>query len=486
MSKSKFIDGVQCEKLLWHRVKDRAAIPPPSADTVAVFEQGRAVGELAKGLFPGGVGIPWTYDIERAIEQSTKAIEARKTIFEAWIVSEFACAKVDVLRPADDGAWDLIEVKSTTEVKKEHYDDVAFQIHACQDSGIKIRKCYLMHINKTYERDGKIDPAKLFTTKEITAEAVERVPDVREEFQRMRKVLELDQSPQVAIGQHCRSPYICQMKEKCWDFLPKQNVFQLHYDRGFKTALGLMERNILDIGDVPGDTKLTEFQKIQVNAAKSGKPILNLDNIRTFFGRLKYPLYFLDFETVAPAIPVYNHTRPYQQVPFQYSLHVLDKPDAKARHTSWLADGTDDPREEILRRLKQELGDYGTIVAYNAPFELRALAESVETYSAYQSWFKKIETRFVDLLEPFKNAWYYHPDQNGSASQKAVLPALTGRSYKGMEIAEGGMASREYYRVTFTAVPPEERARVRAALETYCCTDTQGMVDIIQTLEQII
>jgi hypothetical protein len=158
----------------------------------------------------------------------------------------------------------------------------------------------------------------------------------------------------------------------------------------------------------------------------------------------------------------------------------------KPKHESFLADGAKDPRPEILKRLKNSLGQKGSILAYNASFEKDKLKKATEVYDEYAGWYSKIENRFVDLLVPFKAFSYYHPEQHGSASIKAVLPALTGKSYAGLEIKEGGTASLEYLRVTFGKVTEKERQKVRKQLEEYCAMDTEGMIDIVQELQRLL
>jgi len=256
-----------------------------------------------------------------------------------------------------------------------------------------------------------------------------------------------------------------------------------HYFKKEK-AFELIHSGILDILKLPKSVKLSDQQGIQVTAIRSGKTHIERLGIKSFLSQLNYPIYYLDFETMGTAIPLFDDVRPYQQVPFQFSLHIIQKPGYKPRHESFLAEGRIDPRPEILKRLKRVLGDHGSIVAYNASFETGKLRASCEVYKEYSSWFEKIEERIVDLLSPFKSFYYYHPKQMGSASIKSVLPALTGKGYEGMDIAEGGTASNEFLRVTFGEVIAEkERSTVRKNLEEYCKLDTLAMVEIVNKLQ---
>ena len=367
LSKSKFVAGLQCPKLLWTYYNDKNAIPEPDQGTQAIFDQGHLVGELATSLFPNGIKIGWGTEFDKVISASTNALAERRPLFEAGFRNGLAYARADVLNPLSSGEWDLIEVKSGTNVEDVHLQDVAFQKYVYEGAGVPIRCCYLMHIDNSYVRRGEVDAEKLFTKEDITKQVSSILPDIPEQVSKMRKIIGSKTYPKVKLSGNCDSPYPCPLNESCWSFLPERNVFSLY--RGGARKLELLENGILKLADIPADFPLTENQQIQVECEKSGQPHIDKEAIAEFLNCLKYPLYFLDFETFMTAIPAYDLVRPYQQVPFQYSLCLFDSPDAEIEHLGFLADGTKDPRPEILSRLKSELGKTGNIVAYNASFE---------------------------------------------------------------------------------------------------------------------
>lgn len=225
----------------------------------------------------------------------------------------------------------------------------------------------------------------------------------------------------------------------------------------------LLKRNILRILEIPDDYPLSPKQKIQKAAVMSGQPHVKRVQIEAFLKNLKHPLHFLDFETFSTAIPLCDGVRPYEQIPFQFSLHVGNEACEKPEHRKYLADGRNDPRPEFMRRLRLAIEPAGSILVFNASFEKTRLKECAELLPEYASWVKKVNARVVDLLNPFKAFNFYHPNQCGSASMKVVLPALTGKDYGDLEIQEGNEASREFVRVTFGNVGEAERKRVRLA-----------------------
>lgn len=482
LSKTKYLDGVKCPKLLWYEYNKTEAVPKPDAVTQAIFDQGTRVGEIAQKLYPNGIKIEREQMPEKTHAKSLEAIKLRQPLFESGLIYGRAYALPDILVPAEGGAWDLIEVKSGAEVKEEHCMDVAFQKYVYSGAGLNIQRCYLMHINTEYVRKGEIEPKKLLTKEEITEEIKPYLSGIKSSIDELLNIIS-DKEPKVKIGPQCSKPYVCPLKEHCWGFLPEGDIFQL---RGKKERLyELLDQGILKVADIPMEDWLSEKQLIQVNSHRTGKAHVDREGINDFLAGLKYPLYFLDFETLSAAIPAYDLTHPFEAIPFQFSLHIISKEGTKPVHHGYLAPGDVDPRPEVLARLKKLLGEAGTIVAYSMSFELTCLKDAAEAYPEYRSWFEKLQKRFVDLLALFRSFYYYHPAQEGSASIKNVLPAMTERSYEGMEIADGGTASLEYERVTFGSnIEEKDRQRVRQALKEYCKLDTQAMIDVYEALKK--
>ena len=513
ISKSKYLNGLQCHKLLWFQYNAKDQIPAFDAQTQAIFDQGHLVGELAKKLYSGGIEIAAaannfgkilelskdaTFSDEDLRERhpersetrflgrtkSKGALSQRKPLFEAAFKSGNAYARADILNPVGKNDWEIIEVKSSTEVKEVNLHDLALQRYAYEGAGLSITKCFILHINNEYVRKGEVEPKKLFTKSDVTREVEALMKTVRPNLDTMVDVIRQKHKPDIEIGPHCSDPYGCPLQELCWKFLPEHNPLTLYYFKKEK-AFELIHDGHLDIRKLPPSVSLGDKQQIQIDALCSGKSHIDKKGLRDFLEGLKYPLYYLDFETFGTAIPLFDDVKPYEQIPFQFSLHIVEADGRKPKHESFLADGASDPRPEILKRLKKLLGSEGSIVAYNAPFEKDKLSKASGIFKEYAKWYQSIEPRFVDLLSPFKSFYYYHPDQCGSASIKAVLPALTGKSYEGLEIAEGGTASLEYLRVTFGDVGEKERQKVRRELETYCALDTEGMVLIVDEMERL-
>ena len=210
----------------------------------------------------------------------------------------------------------------------------------------------------------------------------------------------------------------------------------------------------------------------------SNKPHINAKEIKKFIKTLKYPLYFLDFETINPAIPLFDGTRPFQNIPFQLSLHIVKKASAKLEHIEFLADNAEDPRKGIVNTLKS-IGKTGTVLAFNMSFE-KGIIEDLQEAFPKEKWLHEIIDKLNDLIIPFQKFWYYDPKQQGSNSIKAVLPALTGKSYEHLEVRKGDEAARKFIKMTYKEKKTDEK--LRKALLKYCEQDTQGMIEILKIL----
>lgn len=485
LSKSTFLMGRQCSKLLWFRYNAKDQIPAPDEAQQAIFDQGTEVGELAQQLFPGGIVVAsGIVNPSEVIAATQKVIQSRRPLYEAAFAFRGGYARADILVPVSGNAWDLVEVKSTTQLKDEvHLPDLAFQAYVLTGAGIKLRKCFLAHINNEFVRHGPVDPQKFFALADVTRPVSAMSRDIEDQIDVMQRVIGAKSHPEIQIGPHCDSPYTCALHDHCWSFLPEASVFTLY--RGGAKCFSLLQRGIETLADIPADVTLTDNQAIQRAVALAGKPHVDRPALAAFLGQLEYPVSFLDFETFGTAIPLFDDASPYQQIPFQFSLHIRRSANAKPEHRSFLAEGTADPRPEFMRQLRAVLPDTGSVVTYNASFETGRLKECCELLPEFKPWLRKVTPRVVDLLLPFRGFRYHHPDQNGSNSMKAVLPALTGKGYESLAIQEGGMASREFLRVTYGQATDAECRRVGEALLEYCGLDTLGMLQIVDQLKRL-
>jgi hypothetical protein len=472
LSKSKYLAGLQCPRLLWFHFNEPDVIPDYDDQTQAIFDQGHRVGEVAKECYPDGLEIEWG-DFMETIRKTKDYLSWRLPIFEASFLHDDEYCRVDILVPNGDG-WNIIEVKSSTRVKDVHVQDVAFQTYVLRGEGLDIKKTYVSHIDRDYVKDGEIEPKGLLAKRDITDEVEDELDDVPEKVASMWRTIGKEAPPEPDVGPQGSTPYDCALEDECCCSLPEYNVTELYYigDRAYE----LTDEGIYTIANVPDEFRLTEKQERQREAVEEAEPVVLKHKITSFLDKLDYPLYCLDFESYRRAIPLVDGTRPYQQIPFQFSLHVMER-DGSVEHHEFIGD-SEDPRGDLAEAL-HVIGDEGSLVAYNASFERRVL-ESLADETG-DEWLRGLCDRFIDVHVPFKNFWYYHPDQRGSTSLKTVLPLLSGEDYEAMDIADGDAAARTY----IGAVLAGELDAVREPLLEYCKQDTYALVVIVEKLREL-
>ena len=481
LSKSRYTAGLQCHRQLWWRVNEPDA-PELSADsaTQSVFDQGTEVGQVARERVPGGVLIDLPHEaLAERVEATRQALESQTpAIYEASFFADETFAAVDILERIP-GGWALIEVKSTTRIKAEHIPDVAVQLHVLRKSGLPVPRAELMHLNRACTFPRLND---LFTRDDVTAEVEALLPHVPAEIGRQLGMLR-GLLPSVPIGPHCDSPYECPFKGRCWPPLPEHHISTLYYV-GIR-RWELEAQGIRTIQDLPDDFELHPAAARQRRSIRAGALVVD-PGLAEALAALEGPLAVLDFESVAPAIPVWNGCHPYDPVPAQFSCHVQDGGGQwKSEH--WIAEGSGDPRPELVRRVARACEGARTILAYHADYERYCLYLISEALPELKETIESILARLVDAL-PLVRDYVYDPGFGGSFGLKSVLPALVPElGYGGMEIADGMVASRELRRLLLGAdgVPDAERARVREALRRYCELDTLGVVKLLARLEML-
>jgi len=346
------VRGLQCHKSLYLYKYHPELIDELSEEKESLFSSGKDVGLLAQQLFPGGVEIPYeglshSEQLDRTYEEIQKG---RRTIYEATFSHDGVFVKVDILHKGQKG-WEIYEVKSSTSVKDVHFSDAAIQYYVLTGAGLPVSKVYLTHINNEYVRKGDIDPQGLFLSEDITEAVIEKQPFVLDELTKVRAMLR-ERQPEIDIGPYCDDPYECDFKGHCWSHLPSPSVFD-YADRGKPDAFELYQQGIVRMEDVPPQI-LGWRQQMQLNGVLHHKNHTDVEVVQAFTESLWYPLCFLDFETTALIpIPMYDGTRPYQQVPFQYSLHIIEKPGGEVLHHEYLSNGNTNPQKKIFRQSAQ-------------------------------------------------------------------------------------------------------------------------------------
>jgi len=485
LSKSRYLAGLQCHKQLWWRVHEPEALElSPTPGLQNLFEQGRDVGERARGHVPGGelIGLPF-FQYDDKVAATREALNHEPpAIYEAWFLADDTYVGVDILERTPRGHT-VIEVKASNSRKPEHLPDAAVQVHVLRGAGLQVERAEVMHLNPECRHP---DLSNLFVREDVTALVEGALIGVPDELAAQRRMLE-GPLPDVPIGEHCTRPYDCPFLERCWPKLPDHHVSKL-YRIERKRALELEADGYETIYDLPSDLELSVIHARQVRAVQTGRMVVE-PTLAKALAQFASPLAFLDFETVSLAIPRWPGCRPWQQVPVQFSAHVEERGRRGGLvHHEWIAEGPGDPRPALAEALVEACAGARKVVAYHASFERECLKQLREAVPRFAKELERIEKRLVDLL-PVIRRHVYHPDFGGGFSIKKTLPALVpGLSYADLRVQDGEVATVELQRLMLEGdrTPPAERAALREALLRYCERDTWAMVKLLEQLRSLV
>ena len=482
LSKTDYLLGLQCPLALWFKYHRKDLKPPITPEQQALFDAGYEVNAWAKKYFGTGFEVNAPYwELEQALQQTKEAISnGEKLIFEATAQApDGTYSRVDILRQHPNGEWDLIEVKGSTEVKDYQLDDIGFQYYVFHNAGYKIKDCYLMVVNNEYVRDGDIDPKQLLRFNLVSDEAFSKYSNVEYMSAQLMYMLEQKRPPQAGIGAICKTPFECGYIPECWKNVPEYSIFNV-FDKNKSEEL--YRQFGADLKKLPEDHYPDNKKVTDILCYLNDQEHIDKTAIKDFLSTLEYPLYFLDYETVNNAVPLFDGTRPFQQIPFQFSLHIQKEPDGELEHIEFLHHKKSDPRPDFAKALVDACGDKGSVVVYNQAFESRVNKELAENQIIYSEAIHNISKRMVDLLVPFRNRHIYHPKQKGSASIKYTLPAFTDMSYADMDVANGSEASNGYLRYVKGQLSADEENALFNGLSKYCEQDTLAMVKLLEVL----
>jgi len=485
LSKSRFVSGCQCPKRLYWQVHEPELAAEPNASDYAIMAQGREVGLLARQLCPGGVEVDGAGGLGQAIRATQELVANREVpaIFEGTFENGGTLVRVDVLQRRRDGRWRLIEVKSSTDLKEDafHLEDVGIQYRVLSRGGMDVASACLAHINRDYVfQGGNIDVRQFFKVKNLTRRVEKLQHDLTFRLRAFFSVLNQPKAPDFPPGPHCTNPVTCEFYDRCNPPRPSDHVGYIPRIQA-SAVEELEEMGVASIRNIPDDFALIEIQRRAATSVQTSTPWF-APELATELGRLKHPLSFMDFESANPAIPRFPGMHPYDQLPFQWSVHVLSEPGAEVEHHEFLATNTNDPRREFITSLCAALGKSGSIVVYYQPFEEQRLADLAAWLPEFSGRIRKIQRRLWDLLPVIRNH-VYHPAFAGSYSLKSVLPALVPEmTYEGMAVADGQQAGVEWESLVRGGWSEAERQQKRKALLDYCGQDTLALVTLLEHL----
>jgi len=487
LSKSQYIRGLQCHKSLWLYKNRQDLRNVPDSQTELSFNTDYDVGELAKKLFQNGIEIEFDSKIFNGMIKKTKELISNGTevIYEASFSEASIFAMADIL-VKNGNAWDIYEVKASTHTKEYHRNDTAIQWYALAKA-INLNRAYVVHINNQYIRNGELNIKELFTIDDITDVVLEKQDEIPLQLEEMQEMLK-GEMPDIDIGKHCSDPHGCDFSSHCWQHIPKKNsVFDISYAMGKQWKL--YYQGILAMDEVPDDFHLGKNATLQIQHHRSQEIKIEKPKIKEFLDTIEYPINFFDFETFQNAIPRFNNQRPYAQMPFQYSLHILHE-DGTLEHKEFLGDENSDPRRPLSEQMLKDMTPTGSIIAFNQSFEITQIKNLALVCQDISDELLALNERFVDLAHPFQYKYYYHPKFNGKYSIKVVLPTLfpddDELDYKKLGSIQNGGDAMDTFANLHLLKDKNKLDEIKKDLLAYCRLDTLAMVRIWEELHKLI
>ena len=487
LSKSKYCSAIQCPKMLWLK-KYRPEEFDNSVMNETVLRTGNEVGDLAMGLLGDFREVPYG-DLDEMLRITKEWMSSGVSVIaEASFAYEGLFCSVDILKRINEKEVEIYEVKSSTSIKEINYHDVAYQYYVLTKLGYHVNRVFLVHINNMYERLGPLDLNALFTLNDVTKDAESMMPGVASMIQFLIEYMSVTDEPKQSIGEQCFDPYDCGFWKYCTKDFPHPNVFDIGGLQK-KSKFELYRDGVLSFDQLEIDGRLKrQYMKQVKHELHNLETEIHKEVVRKFLDELSYPLYFLDFETMQPAIPRFDHSRPYEQIPFQYSLHYIEKENGEYLHTEFLAEPDTDPRRSVAVHLCDDIPENVCVMAYNMGFEKGRIRRMAELYPDLSNHLMAIHDHIVDLMVPFRQKAFYCKEMRGSYSIKYVLPALFPNDpeldYHNLtDVHNGTEASDTFSRMR--DMNSEEREQCRINLLKYCRLDTWAMVKIWERLKEI-
>lgn len=488
-SKSKYTAFRGCPKCCWLD-KYKREEKEENESVKSLYEKGHEVGDLAKGLF-GKYEDMTTYKADGSLDlvamaEKTKDALARgvENICEAAFMFGGLYCAVDILHK-EGGGYAIYEVKSSTMVKDYHYADAAYQAYVVSHCGVTLTGVHVVVLNKKYVRHGELNVSELFSVdggKDISKYIADESAKIEATLAEAEKVMASKEEADISIGRQCGD--WCGYWRYCTRNLPKPNVFDLY---NFRHKWECYDSGIVSFEDVLANrVPLNEIQGRQVDFALNDRGThVNQTAIRAFLSSLTYPLCFLDFETMQIAVPQFDGTKPYEQIPFQYSLHIVEREDGEAEHREFLAESGIDPRRALAEKLCEEMPQNACTLAYHAGTERGIIEKLAEKFPDLSVRLLNIANGIVDLLPVFQKGYYYKREMGGSFSVKSVLPAVFPElDYHNLDGVQNGTEAMDIF-PQIASMPPEEAQKVRKQLLEYCKRDTLAMVKLWQELIRV-
>ena len=473
LSKSSFVRSVQCLKS-FHLYKHHYYLKDPlSKDKQAIFSRGIDVGQLAQQLFPGGTDVSPSSirEFDKSVEHTKQLIDSGTTvIYEAAFIFNEVLVAVDLL-VKENNQWFAFEVKSSLKISGAYVLDASLQYYVIKNCLPELEDFFIVTLNPDYGLNEELKIQELFRKKSVLVDAKRNLQFIENRIISAKTIIENPKIPDIKVGAHCFKPYVCDFFGSCWKSIPEKNIFSLN-SLGIEKQMELYNEGVIDLKDVTNFSGIPELLQQQIKSYQQQTLIINKDKITDFIQEVNYPVAFFDIELYTPAVPVFNGTKPYQQLPFLFSVHLLNGQNLELKHDYFYAQPGNDPREDFVLACIEKLKDVNTIIVYDDNLERNVINALIKYFPQHQTALEKIRNKIIDIAPVFTQLNYFNPSSIGSFTLKNLSLKITGENlFDPLQISSGTQAS-----YTYNALQKEENEILKKTAEhdlvEYCKADT--------------
>lgn len=486
LSKSTLIRSIQCQKSLYLYKNFYTLRDKPSTAQQQKFDRGHRVGKLAHQLFPNGKDCsppnPFSYDESIA---ATKLLVHQQfpAIYEAAFKYNGILAALDILT-FENGKWYAYEIKSSLRISATYLLDATIQYHIITQSGLPLEDFFIVTINNEYVFDGNLEVHSYFKKTSVLAEIKERIPYVEKSIENAITTLQQSTIPDVPIGAHCSKPYPCDFQGYCWANIAKDSIWYLP-GISMQEKGNFLEMGINTIDQIHERDELNSRQRVIIDSMRNEKPHIVHDKLSAFLSEIKYPLYYFDVEAFQPAVPIFKDTKPYERIPFLYSLHYKESAESELQHISYISPVGADDRINFIKHFLKATELPGQVLVFNTLMEKGVLFKLMNDFPQYKKDILERINRIIDIEIPFKELYYYHPAQQGSFSLKAIGNAILNRNEFLNSQVKSGEEAMAVYNELFYEENINEIPEKLSYLQKYCFTDTYVLYEVVEALKSV-
>ena len=484
ISKSVFYRANRCSKFLFLNFHSPELKDPFPEDRKVLMRKSSEIKKLGEQLFPGGIKI---YKADQALEESAaitqqKILESFDVLYDAVFVYNKLAVTVDVLKK-ESGGWVTFEIKNSVRLSPIYIKDLKLVHYVLAHTLSDLIDIRVLTINPDYILKERINYSLFFNTHSVFSQVKSNPKEIEDQLELISQILSSNQEPQVSIGRHCTSPFDCEFLNHCWGDFPDNSVLRIS-SIPIQDRLELWKKGQQSIHQIEDVNAFASNVKNQIISNLEGKEIVNLEKINLLEKKIKYPVLLFDMEFFSSAVPIIEGTKPFEQIPFAFTSFLVNEKNEILQEKVFVATPSLNTEEEIVIQLKDLLASCSSVMIYDKGMEMswvRKLKKLRKHSDFIQNWNKPV----IDLYEPIRKGYYYHPEMKGKYSIKQVYQAVFGKDLFENNLISSGLLATYYYQTLFTETDSKLFEEIMHSLREYSKSDVEALFQFWRYLKEL-